>query len=330
MSKLIDEYDDLVQLLNGTKANYTLFAPTDAAFDKIPHHGDHKPSKEFIKDLLLYHVSDDFYPAGRVLHSYTIPTLYKPEKLGHAQRLTVRVTLKGPALNFYSRVVAVNIFGTNGVIHGIDSILVPPPRVATILDLLPGEFSTLELGLEKTGLYDKINSTEYPHEGGTFFAPSNFAFKKLGPKINAFLFSKFGQKYLKALLTYHIVVNQTLYSDAFYDATSNDVLEADRPPYFHFDLPSVLGKPIAVDVARYGPFIEIKINGFSRVTVHDGVASDGVIQVVSDVLIPPKNSAAGEDAFWTGEELSVDELKERLAPFLDEDGEEDEEENLEL
>lgn len=323
LAKLIDEYDDLVETLNGTNANYTVFAPTDAAFEKIPKHGK-KPSKEFLKNLLLYHVSDSFYPAGRVLHSYTIPTLFEPESLGHKQRLTVRVTVKGPAINFYSKIVAVNIFGTNGVIHGIDSILVPPPQVATIIDLLPSEFSTLELGLGKTGLFDKINSTDYPHEGGTFFAPSNFAFKKLGPKINAFLFSKFGLKYLKALLEYHIVVNQTLYSDAFYDATSKDSETVNRPPYFHFDLPTVLKeKFLAVDVTRYGPFVSIRINGFSRVTVHDGVASDGVIQVVSDVLIPPKTQGS-EQLYWEGEELSVEEFKARLEPFVED------EDNLEL
>jgi len=320
LAKLIDEYDDLVKLLNGTKANYTVFAPTDEAFEKIPDHGK-KPSKEALKSILLYHVSDDFYPAGRVLHSYTIPTLYEPEKnLGHKQRLTVRVTLKGPAINFYSKLVAVNIFGTNGVVHGIDSILVPPPNVASIIDLLPGEFSTLELGLGKTGLFEKINSTDYPHEGGTFFAPSNFAFQKLGPRINAFLFSKYGEKYLKALLEYHIVVDQTLYSDAFYDGTKDSDEESTaRPPYYHYDLPTVLhGKYLAVDVARYGPFVTIRINGFSRVTIHDGVASDGVIQVVSDVLVPPKNAASGEQMFWKGEEMSVEELKERLQPFVKE------------
>lgn len=321
LAELINEYDDLVEVLNGTKANYTIFAPTDAAFEKIPHHG-HKPSKEDIKKVLLYHVSDDFYPAGRVLHSYTIPTLYEPEHLGGKQRLTVRVTLKGPAINFYSKLVAVNIFGTNGVIHGVDSILIPPPNVAAIIDLLPGEFSTLELGLTKTGLFEKINSTDYPHEGGTFFAPSNTAFQKLGPRINAFLFSKYGQKYLKALLEYHIVVNQTLFSDAFYDPASKSEDEeedvADRPPYYHYDLPTVLhGKYLAVDVTRYGPFVAIKINGFSSVTIHDGVASDGVIQVVSNVLIPPKN-ANGEQVYWEGEELSVEELKERLQPFVEE------------
>ena len=317
LARLINEYDDLVQLLNGTKANYTVFAPTDKAFAKIPDHGK-KPSKEFLKAVLSYHVSHDFYPAGRVLHSYTIPTLYEPELLGHKQRLTVRVTLKGPTINFYSKLVAVNIFGTNGVIHGVDSILVPPPNVATIIDLLPGEFSTLELALGKTGLFEKINSTDYPHEGGTFFAPSNFAFKKLGTELNAFLFSKYGLKYLKAILEYHIVVNQTLYTDAFYDSSKDDDESSFvRPPYYHYDLPTLFDdKYLAVDVTRYGPFVAIRINGFSRVTVHDGVASDGVIQVVSDVLIPPKNGPNGEQVFWQGEEMSVDELKERLQPFV--------------
>lgn len=321
LAKLINKYDDLVETLNSTKANYTIFAPTDEAFEKIPEHGRH-PSKEVLKDILLYHVSPDFYPAGRVLHSYTIPTLFEPEKLGHKQRLTVRVTLKGPTINFYSKLVAVNIFGTNGVVHGVDSILVPPPKTAKILELLPGEFSTLELALHKTGMFEKINNTDYPHSGGTFFAPSNFAFKKLGPKVNAFLFSSYGQKYLKALLKYHIVVNQTLYTDAFFDASKkhddDDEEEAeDRPGNYHYDLPTVLDdKYLAVDVARYGPFVEIRINAFSRVTVHDGVASDAVIQVVSDVLIPPK-SAGGEQIMWQGEELSVEEFKERLEPFAE-------------
>lgn len=318
LAKLINEYDDIVQLLNGTKANYTIFAPTDEAFEKIPSHGK-KPSKEFLKDILLYHVVDDFYPAGRVLQSYTIPTLYTPEHLlGHQQRLTVRVTLKGPAINFYSRLVALDIFGTNGVVHGVSSILVPPPNIASIIDLLPGEFSTLELALSKAGLWEKINTTE-PHEGGTFFAPSNLAFRKLGPRVNAFLFSKYGQKYLRALLKYHIVVDQTLYTDAFFDhKEKKDTETTHRLPYYHYDLPTVLtDKHLAVDVARYGPFISIKVNGFSRVTVHDGVASDGVIHAVSNVLIPPKNTASNGKAFWQGEELTVEDLKERLTPLVE-------------
>ena len=72
---------------------------------------------------------------------------------------------------------------------------------------------------------------------GTLFAPSNFAFQKLGPRINAFLFSKYGLKYLKALLKYHVVANQTLYSDAYYKGESKNVEETGIPKgYFHVGL----------------------------------------------------------------------------------------------
>lgn len=113
LASLINEYDDLVDLLNGTTANFTVFAPTDKAFEKIPDHG-HKPSKEFLKKLLTYHVSADFYPAGRILVSSTIPTLYIEDNLGEgeAQRLATNIGLRGLTINFYSRVVAVNIVVT--------------------------------------------------------------------------------------------------------------------------------------------------------------------------------------------------------------------------
>ena len=222
LAKLINEDEDLVKLLNGTTANFTVFAPIDSAFDKIPEH--HKePSKEFIKKLITYHVSNDFYPAGRVLVSRTIPSALSGEYLGDApQRLSTQISFKGLTVNFYARIIAIDIFGTNGVIHGLDSILVPPPKAMDIISFLPGEFSTLELGLVKTGLLEPLNDTSR-HVGGTLFAPSNFAFQRLGPRITGFLFSKYGEKYLKALLKYHVVANYTLYSDAFYKASNQKV-----------------------------------------------------------------------------------------------------------
>jgi uncharacterized surface protein with fasciclin (FAS1) repeats len=221
-------------------------------------------------------------------------------------------------------------FGSNGVIHGVDSIILPPPPALTILSLLPGEFSTLQLGLEKTGLFEAIK--ESPHSGGTLFAPSNFAFKKLGPRVNAFLFSKYGEKYLKALLKYHVVANQTLYSDAFYKAKSveseragchggEEVGEEDIPKgFFHVDLPTLLGeKSLSIDVARYGRFITIKINGFSSVAVQDGVARDGVIHVVSSVLIPPKTPGERQEEIEEDAEMDLEEFKERLIPYFEDE-----------
>lgn len=173
----------------------------------------------------------------------------------------------------------------------------------------------------KTGLDEAL--AHGPHEGGTLFAPNNWAFKKLGPRINAFLFSKYGEKYLKALLKYHVVANQTLYSDAFYrskevESTVVDDIDTEDVPKgrFHVDLPTLLDdKSLSIDVARYGGFITIKINGFSTVAVQDGIAKDGVIQVVSSALIPPKTPGGAQ---YMGEEMDLEEFKERLLPFVQE------------
>lgn len=320
LAKLVSDYPDLVEALNSTKANYTVFAPTDSAFEKIPDHAP-KPSKEQLHAILSYHVLPDIYTAKDVLYTHTAPTLLNGTHLSskpEPQRVAFKFTLRGLTVNFYSRIIAVNIMGTNGVIHGVDSIILPPPKTLTLIDLFPTEFSTLELGLGKTGLLEKLNTTH--HAGGTFFAPSNFAFQKLGPRVNAFLFSKYGEKYLKALLEYHVVPDNTLYSDAYYKADigkKEHVSEETAGGYFHVDLPTLLEKRnLSVDIARYGGFISIKINGFSSVSVQDGVAEDGVLHVVSSVLIPPKHVGGGEEEFYQGGEISVEELKERLQPYV--------------
>lgn len=130
-------------------------------------------------------------------------------------------------------------------------------------------------------------------------------------------------------MKYHVVANQTLYSNTFYPPPASDSIESldevntdVHPPYVHLDLPTLLeDKSLAIDLTRYGPFISFKINGFTRVVVQDGIAKDGVIQVVNNVLIPPKapGGPGGAQAsdYWTGEEMSVEELKGRLDRFVE-------------
>ena len=92
------------------------------------------------------------------------------------------------------------------------------------------------------------------------------------------------------------------------------VTEADRD---QVDLPTLLkDRSLSIDVARYGRLITMKINGFSRVAVLDGIAKDGVIHVVGNVLIPPKTVGQVVQP-WEGENLSEEDLIERLQPFVD-------------
>ncbi|KAF2453409.1 FAS1 domain-containing protein, partial [Lineolata rhizophorae] len=312
LSELVSEDSELVDILNSTSANITGFIPLDGAFKKIPPEGM-DILKKHIKPIVLYHLLPEVYPAGRVLASHTLPTMLNVSSLGDKpQRIVKSLGLKGLTLNHYAKVIGVNFFGTNGVIHPLNKLLFPPFPLLPTINLVPTAFSTLSLGLERTGLDTTLNSSA--HAGGTYFLPPNAAFKKLGPKINAFLFSPFGMKYLKALLEYHVVFNETLYSDAFYSSSSlgrdYPLLEDGRRThggYFHVDLPTLLhGKPLPVDVTRWGPFVKIKVNGFTKVSVMDAVLADGVAQIVPSVLIPPKPGAAAAAAERIKGEMSVE------------------------
>jgi uncharacterized surface protein with fasciclin (FAS1) repeats len=224
------------------------------------------------------------------------------------------------------------------MIYGLSAILLPPPPVGLIISHVPTVFSTLSLGLERSGLAKSLKDA--PHVGGTFFAPSNTAFKKLGPRINAFLFSRPGARYLKALLEYHIVANMTLYSNTLYDSTGNsshldggifplekhhchDSKQTGRGPrestfparYVHIDLPTLLeNHPLPVDLTRRGPWIDFKVNHIVRVAHQDGLAKNGVIQLVNTILIPPKKprpSTIKADQV-ADKYLTVDDFKSRF------------------
>lgn len=115
-AKLVNEYEDIVNILKSTEANHTLFVPTNRAFEHLPKHK--KPSKEVIEAILKYHVGIGDYDAKRVLRTHTLPTLLNEKFLGDKpQRLRTSVGLGGVRINFYAKVVAVNIVSKQGP-HG--------------------------------------------------------------------------------------------------------------------------------------------------------------------------------------------------------------------
>ncbi|RDA91052.1 hypothetical protein CP533_6119, partial [Ophiocordyceps camponoti-saundersi (nom. inval.)] len=313
---IVDDHPDVVRLLNGSSSrDVTLFVPTNEAFRGLPD--GHRPGRGLVERVLRYHVGLGRYPAGRILHTHTVPTALEEELLGgEPQRLRTSIGLGGVELNFYSKVVAINIEASNGIIHAVNHILIPPFMVGRILSLFPSQFSTLLLAYEKTDFVDYVHHLTL--NGSTVFAPSNNAFGRLGPKANAFLFNTSkGRRYLRALLKYHISPNATLYTDAFYDETTDDTAghpSAEGLEREHYDLPTLLGDSrIGVDIARLGGFSAVRVNGFAHISVRDGVAKNGVIQVVDQVLMPPRK---GRRSGGPRRAVTVRELKARLEPYL--------------
>ncbi|KAK3898521.1 Fasciclin domain-containing protein, partial [Staphylotrichum tortipilum] len=213
-------------------------------------------------------------------------------------------------LNFHARITVPDILASNGIIHAISSPLIPPPDQTTLIRLLPRHFSTLALALERSGVRKELEGVEREN-GGTFFAPTNGAWERLGPRVNRFLFSDRGARILRALVRYHVVVNTTVYSDGGYGLDGAG--KGGRK--WHVDLPSLLeGREVGVDVYRWwGGRVAMVVNERVRVVVRDGVARDGVVQVVGRVLIPPREDGEEEE-----EEISVEELTMRLEPYVEE------------
>ena len=101
------------------KGPFTVFAPTDAAFAKVPTTTLAALTRDRAKlrAVLLYHVLKGRVTAAQVVERHTVKTL-------NGQSLTVRVK-HGVVMVGGVRVVKANIAASNGVIHVINGVLIP-------------------------------------------------------------------------------------------------------------------------------------------------------------------------------------------------------------
>ncbi len=101
------------------KGPYTVFAPTDAAFAKVPKAtlAALAKDKAKLRAVLLYHVASGKLTAGKVVKLHSIKTL-------NGQSLKVRVN-HGTVTIGGAQVIKANIGASNGVIHVINQVLIP-------------------------------------------------------------------------------------------------------------------------------------------------------------------------------------------------------------
>jgi len=101
---------------------YTVFAPTDAAFAKLPKRKlnalKRRPAK--LRAVLLYHVAAGRLEAADVVERSHIKTL-------NGKRVRIRVTNSKVFVN-RARVTTPDVGAANGVIHVINRVLLPPKR----------------------------------------------------------------------------------------------------------------------------------------------------------------------------------------------------------
>ncbi len=109
----------LVDALSG-KTKLTVFAPTNAAFAKVPKAtlASLAKNKALLKKVLLYHVVKGEVPASKVVKLKSAKTL-------EGAKVHFKVK-KGKVYVNKARVIKTDIHASNGIIHVINGVLIPP------------------------------------------------------------------------------------------------------------------------------------------------------------------------------------------------------------
>lgn len=112
----------LVETLN-TKGPYTVFAPTDAAFAKLPPGTVEGLLKDIpkLKSILTYHVLEGAVPSTDVVQHKQLTTLQGQELKVDAAKWHLHKSVKINDAN----IVTADVKADNGVIHVIDKVLLP-------------------------------------------------------------------------------------------------------------------------------------------------------------------------------------------------------------
>lgn len=251
---------DLVETLSSA-GPFTVFAPTDDAFAKLPADllaSLLKPeNKQKLVDILTYHVVAGKVTADKVVKLRSARTV-------NGERVTIKV-VDGDVMINNAEVTQADVMATNGVIHVIDTVLLPPAKPVNIIDtaIAAGSFKTLAAAIEAAGLTNTLKRGSY-----TVFAPTDEAFAKLPAGTVEELLKPENKQKLTDILTYHVMAGRF----------KSDVLAR------HADVRTLQGTRAMIKTSDAG----LMIND-ATVTAADVMATNGVIHVIDTVLLPPAN-----------------------------------------
>ena len=255
----------LVDTLKGA-GPFTVFAPTDEAFAKLPAGTVEnllKPENlETLKNVLLYHVV-----AGNVMAADVVTLDGKTADTVAGSAVNISVKDGNVFLNENVQVIITDIVTSNGVIHVIDAVLLPPAKLADIVDtaVADGRFTTLVAAVTAAGLVDTLKG-EGPF---TVFAPTDDVFAKLPAGTVENLLKPENLETLKNVLLYHVVSGKVMAADV----VTLDGKMADT---------AFAGKSIAISV-KDG---KVYLNKTVQVIITDIETTNGVIHVIDTVLMP--------------------------------------------
>lgn len=262
----------LVPALSDASASLTVFAPTDAAFTTLATRLGFASATAMVAALdgptlakmLRYHVLPTRQTAADLTAGgATQATLYSFEGAAATLALdtTAGVRIIDEVLN-EAAVTTADVAASNGVIHAIDQVLVPP-GVLNIVQMAQANpsFSTLVGAVVAADLAGALGDASAEL---TVFAPTNTAFEAIAATV-----AGLSTEQLATVLTYHVLGSR--------------VLSADIP--FGTAVPTLATQTLTIN-AGPPPTITDTTATAAPIVATDVRASNGVIHVIGKVLIP--------------------------------------------
>ncbi len=267
---------DLVETLD-SGGPFTVFAPTDEAFEKffasLEPYGitpaDVLANKELLTSILLYHVAPGEYYASDVLAMGTLT-------MADGNPATVYVDGGAAYVNGSSMISNVDLAASNGVVHVIDEVMLPP-QYRWWFGPVEYEESIVDVALESEGLSTLVAAVvaadlvdTLSGDGPfTVFAPSNDAFEAalsdLGISATDLLADK---DLLTGVLLYHVAPGEYFAADVLAEGS---LKMADG----NMAMVTLENGVVKIDGA---PIINPNID-----------LSNGVVHVIDYIMLPPSN-----------------------------------------
>lgn len=256
----------LVGTLRG-RGPFTVFAPTNTAFaNLLSELGTTKAAlfadKALLTIVLTYHVLPAKVVAAAIPFGKAITTV-------QGDIFKIDNTDSGPVItdgrNRTSNITKTNLYANNGVVHGIDKVILPADKdiVETALALAP-EFSILVDAVQAAGLVSTLQG-DGPF---TVFAPTNAAFAAALSELGVSKDDLFANTaLLTQILTYHVVAGR--------------VLKAEVP--LNADITTVEGTAFQVNSSLQ---IVDAVSRTANIVTTDVLTSNGVIHVIDKVILP--------------------------------------------
>jgi uncharacterized surface protein with fasciclin (FAS1) repeats len=260
LSTLVDALKaaDLVTTLEG-KGPFTVFAPTNDAFEALPYKGAELTyllnNKDKLTEVLEYHVT-----SGNI----TSCDLKNGEMIKMLMGGDVTVKINGTTVMINDATVTTpNVIASNGVVHIIDKVLIPENFTAPNIPALAADanLSTLVTALQKADLVTAVSDGPL-----TVFAPTNAAFAALPTGLLDKLLEPANLQALQQVLKYHVVSGEVV---------SSALKNGEK-------VPTLEGSNLNITISGS----EVDVNK-AKVIKADQFAVNGVVHVIDAVLVPP-------------------------------------------